>query len=221
MNVQKSILRRHSTRAFLKRPVEREAIERILDTASRAPSGANTQPWEVVVATGKARERVLGAIEQAFRAGQPQQRDYQYYPTKWREPYRGRQVECGRMLYESLGIAREDRERRREQWIANYRAFGAPAVLFIVMPGDLEAGSYLDMGMFIQSVMIAAGEEGLSSCPQAALAEYPDIVREQFSIPGDRIVLCGIALGYEDTSAPVNRYRTTRAGVSEFARFFD
>ncbi|KAA3625986.1 MAG: nitroreductase [Proteobacteria bacterium] len=221
MNVRDALKRRHAARAFLDRPVPRAAIERLLEAARRAPSGANTQPWEVFVVCGDTRRRLLGALEQAYRSGQPPRMDYHYYPERWREPFRARQVECGRLLYETLGIARGELDRRREQWIANYRAFGAPAVLFFAMPKDLEAGSYMDMGMFIQSVMLAACEEGLASCPQAALGQYPDIVREHLGIAAERFILCGLALGYEDTAARVNGYRTTRVPVSGFAKFFE
>jgi nitroreductase len=221
MHVRDALARRYSTRAFLPHPVSRDTIERILDVARRAPSGANTQPWQVAVVAGQTRRRLLDAIEQAYRAGQPTAMEYRYYPNQWEEPYRGRRFECGQLLYRSLDIAREDKDGRREQWIANYRAFGAPVVLFFFMRRTMQSGSYMDMGMFIQSVMLAACEEGLATCPQAALGEYPDIVRDVLQVSDDYIVLCGMALGHEDTSAPVNNYRTPREPVAGFTRFHD
>ncbi len=221
MNVIEALASRYSARAFLPRPVARQTVERILEAASRAPSGANTQPWQVAVASGDSLARLLAAIEQAYRDGEAQAMDYRYYPSRWEEPFKGRRVECGMLLYGALGIDREDRERRREQWIANYRAFGAPTVIFFLMRRGLESGSYMDMGMFIQSVMLAARGEGLATCPQAALAEYPGIVREALGFDDDHLVLCGVAIGHEDPDAPVNGYRTPRAPVSGFARFLD
>lgn len=221
MRVSAALRRRHSTRAFLDRPVSRTDIEFVLDVARRAPSGTNTQPWEVAVVSGAARERILGRIEQAFRDGVPSHMDYRYYPQQWEEPYKSRRVACGYQLYSALGIERGDRERRREQWVANYRAFGAPVVLFFLMKRRMESGSYMDMGMFIQSVMLAAQERGLATCPQAALGEYPDIVRDALGVGDDDFVLCGMAVGYEDTGAPVNSYRTPREPVEHFTRFIE
>jgi nitroreductase len=221
MNVIDALFRRHCTRAFLERPVERSDIEKILAASCRSPSGANTQPWEVAVMRGGALTRLLRKIESAFREGQPSAMGYNYYPTQWEEPYRRRRVECGYLLYGALGIARDDRERRREQWIANYRAFGAPCVIFVLMRRGLESGSFMDAGMFLQSVMLAACELGLATCPQAALGEYPDLVREALGFDDGYLVLCGLAIGYEDTSAPVNAYRTPREAVHDFARFID
>ncbi len=221
MNVGDALRRRHSTRSFLDRPVERQTIERILDAARHAPSGANTQPWRVAVVSGASRERLLGAIERAHRDGVAPRMDYRYYPRDWDEPYLARRVACGVQLYRSLGIERGDRERRREQWIANYRAFGAPVVLFFLMHRDLESGSYMDMGMFMQSVMLAALDHGLATCPQAALGEYPDIVRETLGFGEEYRVLGGVAVGYEDTRAAVNGYRTPREAVPVFTRFFE
>lgn len=219
MKVSDALRRRHSTRAFLDRPVPRADIEFVLDVARRAPSGTNTQPWEVAVVAGRARERLLGRIEQAFLDGVASHMDYRYYPRHWEEPYKARRVACGYQLYSALGIGRGDRERRREQWLANYRAFGAPVVLFFLMKRRMESGSFMDMGMFIQSVMLAALERGLATCPQAALGEYPDIVRESLGVGDDYFVLSGMAVGYEDTNAAVNNYRTPREPVERFARF--
>ena len=124
-------------------------------------------------------------------------------------------------LYAALGIKREEKERRLEQWIANYRAFDAPAMLYFFMDPGFEAGSFMDYGMFLQSVMLTAVEEGLATCPQAALGEYPEIVKEALGYPNDSILLCGMALGYEDRHAKVNNYRIDREPVDSFTRFFE
>ncbi|RLC30907.1 MAG: nitroreductase [Deltaproteobacteria bacterium] len=220
MNIKDALKRRKAVRAFLDKAVENEKIRRILEAAKHAPSGTNTQPWQVAVVTGDTKIRLGELLENAFRSGVKGKMDYQYYPGRWKEPYRGRRRACGLQLYTALEITREDRERQLEQWAANYRAFDAPAVLFFFMDPDMEKGSFMDYGMFLQSVMLAAVEEGLATCPQASLGEYPDIVREFLGYPDDTILVCGMAMGYEDTRAKVNSYRTPREKVHEFTRFF-
>ncbi len=221
LSITDAIRKRHSCRAFTRQTVSEEQITRILATASQSPSGANTQPWHIAVVTGQTKYRLQTAILQAFEAGQKAQPDYEYYPTQWEEPYTARRRACGLQLYESLDITRQDSERRREQWAANYRAFDAPVMLLCFMDNMMQTGSYLDYGMFIQSVMLSAMDEGLATCPQAALAEYPDIVRTTLRYPESKHLICGIALGYEDTEADVNHYRTPRESVTTFSDFFD
>ena len=220
MPVAECIRRRQSTRAFLKKDVERDKILRILDAARYAPSGANTQPWQVAIVAGRRKRELQNLVEKAFREGKKSVRDYNYYPEKWLAPYKTRRTDCGKLLYDTLGIERQDRERRFEQWVANYRAFDAPVMVLFFIDSNLEIGSYLDYGMFWQSLMLAAVEEGLATCPQAALAEYPQIVREYLNYPDNWYVLGGMALGYPDESAPVNSYRTPREEVASFTRFF-
>ncbi len=212
---------RRSVRAFLDRPVPRETVERILEAARWAPSGVNTQPWEVCVVQGETRERISAAMLAARAAEQPPRPDYHYYPEEWVEPWLGRRRACGLALYGALGIGRRDKARRLEAWNANYRFFGAPVGLFFFMDRRLQQGSWLDMGMFIENVMLAARALGLGTCPQASLAEYPDIVRRELGIADDRLLLCGMALGHPDPEAAVNRYRTEREPVASFSRWYD
>lgn len=219
MSVENLLKSRHSVRAFLDTPVSDDHIQRILDAARFAPSGANTQPWQVVVLSGQAKQRLNTALMQAFESGEPAQPDYHYYPDEWQAPYLDRRRQCGLQLYHSLQIERHDKTARQAQWAANYRAFDAPVMLLFLMDASLQTGSYLDYGMFLQSVMLTALELGLGSCPQAALAEYPDIVRQQLDLPADTRVIAGMALGYEDTDAAVNQYRTEREPVAQFCRF--
>jgi len=221
MKVSEAIEKRHSCRAFLDRPVDPRTVEQILRLASRSPSGANTQPWRVAVVTGETRRSIAERLEAAFRSDAPRHPDYRYYPTAWSEPFISRRFACGVQLYEALGIRRTDKARRAEQWIENYRSFGAPVVLYFYMDAGLEAGSYLDMGMFLQSVMLLAEEAGLATCAQQALAEYPEIVKHALGIADACVLLCGIALGHEDTNAAVNLYRTPRADLAEFVTFHD
>jgi len=221
MDVTQALLQRKSTRAFLDTPVSRDTVTRLVSLARQAPSGANTQPWQVAVVSGITKQQLQARLESAFRAGESSKMQYHYYPVEWKPLYKERRVACGLQLYQAVNIKRDDKQRRLEQWIANYRAFDAPVLLLFFMDASLEKGSFMDYGMFLQSLMLAAVEQGLATCPQAALGEYPEIVREVIGFPDDTILLCGMALGYEDVNAPINHYRTPREPVEDFTRFFD
>jgi len=220
MNVIKALAQRKSTRAFLSTEVEPEKINTILDAARHAPSGTNTQPWQVAVVTGEAKIKLQSKLEQAFRAGDKGNADYTYYPVEWQQPYASRRKECGLLMYKTLGIRREDKERQINQWAANYRAFDAPVLLLFFMDDVMQTGSYIDYGMFLQSVMLAAVDQGLASCPQASIADYPEIIKAELAYPEEAVLLCGMALGYEDKDALVNSYRTSREDVDSFTRYF-
>ncbi len=221
MDVSEALQLRKSTRAFLDKDLSEDMIRSVLDAARHAPSGANTQPWQVAVVRGKKKQEVQDAIIIAFNSGEKPAMDYLYYPVKWEDPYKQRRKECALQLYQTLEIVREDKERQKEQWVANYRSFDAPVVMFFFMDAIMEAGSFMDCGMFIQSVMLAAVEQGLAVCPQASLGEFPKTVKEQLGYPDDSILLCGMALGYEDTADRINSYRTPREEVRDFTKFFE
>ncbi|THB74028.1 MAG: nitroreductase [Desulfobulbaceae bacterium] len=221
MKVSQALKNRKSTRAFLDKDVPQELVIGILDSARHAPSGVNTQPWDVAVVTGQKKLSLQQKIEGAFREGVQGKMEYQYYPLQWKDPYKTRRFECGIQLYGALGIEREEKARRLEQWAANFRAFDAPVMLFFFMDPGMETGSYMDYGMFLQSIMLVAVEQGLATCPQAALGEYPEIVKTELGYPQELILLGGMALGFEDTEHPVNSYRTPREPVKHFTRFFD
>lgn len=221
MNVSDAIRGRASTRAFLDRAVEPRLITEILDTARWAPSGVNTQPWHVAVLGEATRKRLGDAIIAARQSGQAENPDYFYYPQRWEEPYRSRRKACGLALYGALGIGRDDVEARTAAWYRNYRFFDAPVGLIFSIDRDLEKGSWMDLGMFIQSVMLAARDRGLETCPQASLAEYPDIVRATLQLAATRAIVCGMSMGYADADHPVNQYRTEREPVESFARWYD
>ncbi len=221
MKVIEALKIRKSTRAFLDKEVGKNKILAVLEAAGHSPSGVNTQPWQVAVVSGAKKKQLQERIETAFRSGEKPGMDFQYYPLKWAEPYKSRRFECGLQLYAALGIERQEKDRRLEQWVANYRAFDAPVMLFFFMDQGLETGSYMDYGMFMQSIMLAAVEEGLATCPQAALGEYPQIVKDELGYPVDSILLGGMALGYEDKEALVNSYRTSRLPVEAFTQFFE
>ena len=221
MDIREALKKRKSTRAFLDRDVSRDKVVAVLEAARHSPSGMNTQPWQVAVVRGSSKKKLQERIETAFRSGEKPGMDFQYYPLKWVEPYKTRRFECGLQLYAALGIKRQEKDRRLEQWVANYRAFDAPVMLLFFMDPGLETGSYMDYGMFMQSIMLAALSEGLATCPQAALGEFPEIVKSELDYAADSILLGGMALGYEDTEALVNSYRTPRLSVESFTRFFE
>ncbi len=221
MNVLDAIEGRISTRAYLDRPVADDTIYKILEVARWSPSGVNTQPWKVAVVRGEALARLSEALLGRAAVGEKPAPDYVYYPREWVTPYKERRFQCGMDLYKALGIGRDDKDKRVEAALNNYRFFGAPVSLFFFMDRALGQGSWLDMGMFIQSVMLAAREFGLGSCPQASTADYPDLVREVTGISDDQLLLCGLALGYPDEEHPVNRYRTRREDVESFSVWVD
>lgn len=221
MNVQDALEKRKSVRAFLDKAVEVEKINAILSSASHSPSGANTQPWQVAVVTGDTKQKLQEKIETAFRQGDKGKADYTYYPVEWIEPYKSRRVQCGLQLYTTLEIKREDKEKQLNQWAKNYRAFDAPVMLLFFMDKHMQTGSYIDYGMFLQSLMLAAVEQGLATCPQASLADYAEIIKTTLGYAADDILLCGMSLGYEDEKALVNSYRTTREAIETFTRYFE
>lgn len=217
--VKEAITSRKSTRAFLPIPVDPALIDELLQIATTAPSGSNIQPWQVHVITGAARDRLSAALLAAHRAEEPASREYQYYPVNWRSPYIDRRRATGWGLYGVLGIQKGDREAMARQHGRNYEFFDAPVVLAFTIDRDLELGSWLDYGMFLQNIMVAARACGLHTCPQAALANYAHIVKEHLSIGDDKIVVCGMSIGYEDPNDPVNTFQPARMRLQEFVTY--
>ena len=217
MNVKDALKTRKSVRAFLDKEVEPDKINAILDSASHAPSGANTQPWQVAIVTGETKKKLQENIEKSFRQGDKGKADYIYYPTEWVEPYKTRRQQCGLQLYSALD-KREEKDKQLNQWVKNYRAFDAPVMLLFFMDRHMQTGSYIDYGMFLQSIMLTAVEQGLATCPQASLADYAEIVKTTLGYAQDDILVCGMSLGYE--TAPVNSYRTPREAIDTFVRYF-
>jgi len=212
---------RRSVRAYLTHPVGRDTIEAVLEAARWAPSGVNMQPWDVAVVSGTTKARLAEAILAARAAGEAERPDYIYYPAQWHEPYKSRRRASGLAMYAALGIGRDDQARRTEVWNANYRFFDAPVGLLFFLDRRLGQGAWLDLGMFMQNVMLAAEGHGLATCPQASIADYPDLVRQALGRSDDAILVAGMALGFPDPDAPVNSYRTERESVEAFARFFE
>jgi len=211
---------RRAVRAFLPDPVDEQVIRDILEVAARAPSGTNMQPWKVYVTTGAVKQKLSDAIlNSGFRAEKVEWEEYNYYPDKFFEPYLSRRRAVGYALYELLGIGRREVDRMRAQHDRNFVFFDAPVGMIFTIDRRLNMGSWIDHGMFLQSVMIAARGRGLHTCPQAAFAPYHREIRPVLGLSDDEIVTCGMALGYEDTSKPENELRTARAPLEEFVTF--
>ena len=213
---------RRSIRAYLKDPVPPAMLREIVALGRHAPSGSNIQPWRVHVLTGATLKRVGSAIQQAFLTDEPgHKRDYDYYTDPVYEPYLARRRQCGWGLYGLLGIGRGDHEKSKAYRATNYDFFGAPAGLIFTIDRGLEKGSWLDYGMFLQTIMLAARARGLHTCPEAAIASYPDIVRRELGITSEWVVICGMALGYADPDALINTFQPPRIGLDEYAVFLD
>ena len=220
-----SVIRgRRSVRGFLPTPVPREVILEILDVAARAPSGTNIQPWHVIVVTGAkkealSRELIETALDPEKDVGHSQ--EYAYYPERWVHPYIERRRKVGYDLYGLLGIAKGDKEKMSRQFVRNYAFFDAPVGLFFMIDRIMGKGSWLDYGMFLQNVMLAARARGLDTCPQAAFIKYHRIVTRHLTIPDEQQLVCGMALGYEDSERIENFLVTTREASENFTRFVE
>ncbi len=221
ISVEEALMSRRSVRAFRPDPVPRGTVAEILGLASRAPSGTNIQPWKVRVLAGAERDRLAKALvdeylakgEDAFKYA------YNYYPVKWREPYLARRRKVGWDLYGLLGLTRDDKAGMARQHARNFMFFGAPVALIFTIDADMEQGSWLDYGMFLENVMLAARGKGLDTCPQAAIAAAHRVVREVLAIPESEQIVCGMSLGYADPEAVENALVTVREPVGNFAQF--
>ncbi|REE22994.1 nitroreductase [Paraburkholderia sp. BL27I4N3] len=223
-DVDAALVTRRSIRAFLPTPVPRADIEAILETASRAPSGTNTQPWKVCVVTGESLARLSQALLDAYDHPQRDalyQEEYPYYPNRWVSPYIDRRRKIGWDLYGLLGIEKGDKARMHEQHARNYRFFGAPVGLFFTIDRVMGRGSWLDYGMFLQSIMTAARGRGLDTCPQAAFTPFHRVIAEQLGLSPEEQLVCGMSLGFADENALVNTLRSEREPVERFTRFLD
>jgi nitroreductase len=220
--VDRAITTRRSIRAFLPTPIPVATIREILEVAARAPSGTNTQPWRVHVLTGHSLQRLSATIRAAY--DDPAERaqhteEYDYYPREWISPYIDRRRKVGWDLYGLLGIGKSDKERMHEQHARNYAFFDAPVGLIFTMDRVMATGSWLDYGMFLENIMVAARGRGLDTCPQAAFTQFHRLIARELALGEHERVVCGMALGVADPDAVANRLTTDRAPVDEFAKF--
>jgi len=220
LTVTEALKRRMSTREFRAQPLEERLVREILDVARWAPSGGNLQPWKVIAVAGAERTAVIELARRIHAAeGVDESAERPVYPANLWEPYRSRRFKLGEDMYALLGIPRSDRSGRLARFERNYGMFGAPVELFFVIDERMGHGQWAHLGMFMQSVALAALERGVSSCMQEAWASLRLSLKRHFSLDEHELVYCGMALGYADETAPVNSLRSDRAPVEEFASF--
>lgn len=218
--VDEAIASRRSLRAYLDKPVPQELVEHILDIAARAPSGTNMQPWKVYAVAGEAKDRLAKALVADFLSGAPRQHEkYAYYPSPFFEPYLARRRKVGWDLYTLIGIARGENEKMKAFHARNYEFFGAPVGLIFTIDRRLEPGSWLDHGMFLENIMIAARGHGLDTCPQASFPPHHKVIRQHLPLDPEEMVTCGMSLGYADPEALENQLMTERVPAKEFTLF--
>jgi len=218
--LEELINERHSVRAFLPREVNHEIIKRVLEAAQRTASWCNSQPWQVLIVSGKARERFGKLIYAEAASGAANDFDFAP-PREYVGVYQERRRESGYQLYDTLGISRGDRAAYTKQSLENYNFFGAPHVAIIHTNEPLGVYGAIDCGAYVANFMLAAQALGLGTVPQAALAHHAGLIRRHFKMPDDRRVVCGVSFGYADYAHKANSYRTSRASIAETVTFLD
>jgi nitroreductase len=220
MSVANAITERRSIRAYLDKPVDEATVQELLDVARWAPSGGNLQPWKVIVVSGEARAAVMtlaGGVLFANPKGEAD--EVPMYPADLAEPYRSRRDMAGEVLYTALGIARDDKAGRFGQVAKNFQFFGAPAGLFFIIDRNMGKGQWAHLGMFMQSIALAAQDRGLGTCMQEAWAMARKSLHTHFALAENELLYCGMALGWPDPDAPINHAERSRADVNSFTQF--
>lgn len=222
MTVENALRHRKSCRAFLDRPVDGKLLRTIIEQASRAPSNGNLQPWEIFVLTGSALASLKVATCDAIAQNQPMSTpEYAVYPKPLKPLFDARRFAIGEDIYKVLGIARDDKAGRRAQFAKNALMFNAPVGLFAYIDRSLSYGQWMDLGMYLQSVMLLCEEHGLATCAQGYWTFFHETVREATGAPDIFMLACGLAIGFEDQSAPINRVHSARVAIDDFAVFVD
>ena len=223
MTVYEALASRRSVRDFLPAPVSGDVIRRVLEAASRAPSGGNVQPWHIDVVGGDRLDELKAImqrrLQQVAAGDRSEQPEYDIYPKELWAPYRDYRFQLGEAMYASMGIGREDKARRLQWFARNYQFFGAPMALFCSIDRRMGPPQWSDLGMFLQSVMLLLREEGLDSCPQECWSVYPKTIGDFIGLPAERMLFCGMSIGHANTEHPVNRFPVERAALAQFARF--
>ena len=220
MKVSDAIMTRRSVRGFLDKPVAPEVIRRILQTAARAPSGGNLQPWHIQVVAGEPLARLKQIMrERVEETPQGETAEYDIYPKELVAPYRARRFKIGEDLYGHLRIPREDKAARKKWFARNFQFFDAPLALFCHVDRRMGPPQWSDLGMYLQNVMLLLREQGLDSCPQECWAIYPETIRQFLNTPPHHMLFTGMAIGYADAAESANRLIADRAELEEFAEF--
>ena len=216
MEVGHAIAERRSVRGFLERPVPRETLESLAVRAARAATGGNLQPWHVDIVMGEAIAGLKATMAGKLARGESETPAYAIYPPALAAPYTDRRAAIGEAMYGHIGIPREDRAGRRAWFARNFAFFAAPAAYFVTVDRGMGPPQWSDLGMYLQNLMLLAVEAGLATCPQECWAMYPDTVGAVIETPVERMLFCGVAIGYEDVAEPANRTRSERAPVTEW-----
>ena len=216
ISVSEAVENRKSIRSFIDKPVNDEIIIRILEKSGRSPSGGNLQPWKIYILNGQTMNDFLSFQKDWKGTDLP---EYPIYPSKLKEPYRTSRFEVGEQLYGSIGIEREDKEARYNQMLENFNFFGAPAALFCFIDRQMNQPQWSDLGMFLQTFMLLAQEEGIDTCAQESWSLKQKLVSEFVNAEADLMLFCGMAIGYKEISAPINNYQTKRRNIDEWVTF--
>lgn len=220
MQVNEAILKRRSVRAYTNQVVEQSLIEKIFTEAQQSPSNCNTQPWHVVVVSGDARDKLEKAMMSDILSGKTPNPHFTPGDSDLQNQYRRRQIDCAIALYDSMGIKKEDKKERQELMGRNWQFFGAPHAAFFSMPKDMSEINAVDMGIYLQSLMLLMTQYGLASCPQGALAMFADSVWEMANIPENNAIMFGLSFGYAATDNPINQFDVGRAELSDSVEFY-
>ena len=222
--VDDNIKARRSIRAFLPKPVAKQDLLDLLEVSGRAPSGTNTQPWQVYIVTGDKKKAISDEIIAIFNdpeALKEHTEEYNYYPSTWIDPYISRRRKVGFDLYGLLGLGKGDKEKMQAQTARNYTFFDAPVGVFFVIDRVMQQGSWLDYGMFIQNVMLTAKARGLDTCPQAAFTQFHRVIAKHLDLKPEQQLVCGMSLGYADTTKIENTLVTERVSAESYAHFIE
>lgn len=221
MHVHDAIMTRRSIRRFLPKPVPMQSLHRILEGAAMAPSGHNIQPWKVYAVAGRVKEAISADILAAIASETAGTHDpeFEYYPVQWFEPFIGRRRKLGHELYALLGIGRDDKSRREEQMLENFKFFGAPVGLFVTFDRRLATGTFMDIGMFVENILVGARGEGLDTCGQAAFINFHKVIRKHLPMGENELLACGISLGFADPAAPENKLVPEKVKPKQFTTF--
>jgi nitroreductase len=221
MNVSDAVAARRSVRGFLDRPVDPVVLHEIAIKAARAASGGNLQPWNIDIVTGESLAALKATVAEKLLRGEVETPAYGIYPPELVAPYRDRRFAVGEAMYREIGIPREDKAARQLWFARNFRFFDAPAALFCTVDRRMGPPQWSDLGMYLQTVMLLAVEAGLATCAQECWAMYPETVTQAIATPPERMLFCGMAIGYEDPDAPANRLRSDRAPEREWLKMHE
>jgi len=216
MDVTEAIAARRSVRGFLDTPVDPALLRDLAIKASRAATGGNLQPWHIAIVQGEPLARLKATMVEKLATGATETRAYDVYPKDLTAPYRARRYAVGEAMYAHLGIPRDDKPARQKWFARNFQFFGAPAAYFCTVDRRMGPPQWSDLGMYLQNLMLLAVDAGLATCSQECWTMYPETVGRLLDTPNDRMLFCGMAIGYEDKSAPANALRTERANEAEW-----